>query len=242
MARSTTFNWSELTRSELSSYFYLIKDKIVGRKLTPDQIQKIISNHVKKLLPVKVVKVIDASNKCGYIYMGGVYHSLNDKASRAAIELNLNYHPNETELCITNYRYQRMSRRFADIIMHEMIHMRQFRSRNFKMIPGYQSTAEYASDRKKQEYFGDRDEMGAFAFNTACEMIDRFGYDPTTIKRYMDSNGATRHRNSWWYDYLKAFEFNHNHNIIRRMKKKVLRQLENAYYGKPFRTTNHLTY
>jgi hypothetical protein len=126
--------------------------------------------------------------------------------------------------------------------MHELIHMRQFRARNFKSIPGYQSTAESSKERKEQEYLGDRDEMGAFAFNIACEMIDRFDYDPSTIKSYMDSNGATRHKNSWWYSYLKTFNFNHNHKIIRRMKRKVLTQLENAYDGKPFKTTNFLTY
>ena len=97
-------------------------------------------------------------------------------------------------------------------------------------------------DRKQQEYLGDRDEMGAFAFNIACEMIDRFGYEPRVISQYMDTNEATRHKNSWWYSYLKGFEFNHNHKIIQRMKHKILRQLENAYIGKPFKTTDWLTH
>jgi hypothetical protein len=84
--------------------------------------------------------------------------------------------------------------------------------------------------------------MGAFAFNIACEMIDRFGYEPAVIKRYMDTNGAKRHKNSWWYSYLQGFEFDHQHKIIVRMKKKILHQLENAYNGKPFKTTDWLTY
>jgi len=84
--------------------------------------------------------------------------------------------------------------------------------------------------------------MGAHAFNCACELIDRFGYDPTAIARYLDSNQCRRHKNSTWNDYLKAFDWNHNHSIIRRMRNLILRNLENAYLGKPFKTTNHLTY
>jgi hypothetical protein len=213
----------------------------VGKALTPYRIQKLISKHVKAWLPVKVVSRIQ-TDKPGYILMGGMYHSDFDAQYKTAIELNLHYNPKDTTLKITEYRWRRMAIRFADIILHELIHMRQFRARNFKSIPGYQSTAEFAQIAREQEYYGDRDEMGAFAFNIACEMIDRFGYDPTTISRYMDSDGARRHKNSWWFNYMKYFEGNHNHKILRRMKLKIMRNLENAYIGKPFKTTNYLTY
>lgn len=214
----------------------------MGKSLAPLNIHQIISKHVKKLLPVKIIKKTGVDNKPGWIYMGGVYHSAYDKKDRPGIEINFNYHPNDVKLTLTSNRWRRMSWRFADIVLHEMIHMRQFRARNFKLIPGYQSTAEVVKTRKSQEYFGDRDEMGAFAFNIACEMLDRFDYDPVAIKQYLDSNNANRHKNSWWYDYLKTFDWNHEHKIICRMKHKVMRQLDNAYYGKPFKTTDWLTY
>lgn len=236
------FNWSELDRGTLYSYFYSLKTSIVGKSLTPKKIQKLISQHIKTYIPIKVVSHVVPENKPGYIYMGGMYHSDFDAEYKTAIELNLHYHPSDVTLKITDYRWKRMSLRFADIMLHEMIHMRQFRARNFKSIPGYQSTAASTKLRKEQTYFGDRDEMGAFAFNIACEMIDRFGYEPTTIKHYMDSDSARRHKNSWWFSYMKTFSGNHSHPILRRMKLKVMRNLENAYYGKPFKTTNHLTY
>jgi len=214
----------------------------VGKSLTTTKIQKLISKHVKAWLPVKVVSHMQSDNKPGYIYMGGMYHSDYDKKYKTAIELNLHYHPSDTTLKITDYRWKRMALRFADIMLHEIIHMRQFRARHFKLIPGYQSTAASTKERKEQEYYGDRDEMGAFAFNIACEMLDRFGYEPTVIKHYMDSDGARRHKNSWWFSYMKYFNGNHAHPILRRMKLKVLRNLENAYECKPFKTNTYLTY
>ena len=214
----------------------------MGKKLTHDQLHRLISTHIKRLLPIKIKKHIDAKIQQRLVYTGGVYYSDADKQGKLALEVNFSYHPWDEFIKMTDYRWRKMSIRFADVVLHEMIHMRQFRARNFKSIPGYQSTAEFAKDRKQQEYLGDRDEMGAFAFNIACEMIDRFGYDPTAIKRYMDTNGAKRHTNTWWFNYLKAFEFDHDHKIIRRMKRKIMTQLENAYIGKPFKTTDWLTY
>jgi hypothetical protein len=242
VANAKTVNWSALDSGTLYSCFFSLNKKIVGKSLTPDQINRIVSKHIKPLLPIKIIKKIEEDNMPGYIYMGGVYYSELDRKNKPAIELNLNYHPSDTKMTMSMGRWRRMSRRFAHIVLHEIIHMRQFRARNFKSLPGYQSTAELTSERKLQEYFGDRDEMGAFAFNIACELIDRFGYNPTVIKRYLDTNQACRHKNSWWYSYLKSFDWNHNHKIIRRMKRKILAQLENAYIGKPFKTTDWLTY
>jgi hypothetical protein len=119
--------------------------------------------------------------------------------------------------------------------------MRQYRSRNFKDIPGYESTAHYHKQRQDQEYYGHRDEMGAFAFNIACELIDKFGYDPRAIRNYMDTV-ARRQKRGTWPKFLSTFDFNHSHIKVRQMKQKVLKQLEYAYIGRPFKTTTHLTY
>jgi len=236
------FDWSELTRSNLYSMFYSLAGEIVGKDLSPGQIQKRINKHIKAYLPIKLKKCFYAPTTKGFVFLGGVYYSNLDKKCKPAIEVNFNYNPDDKKLKLTDYRFKRMAIRFADVVLHEMVHMRQFRARNFKPLPGYQSTAELTKDRKKQEYYGDRDEMGAHAFNIACELIDRFGYDPSQIGKYLDSNHCRKHKTATWCDYLKAFDWNHNHPIIRRMKNLIMRQLENAYLGKPFKTSTHLTY
>jgi len=236
------FDWSELTRYDLYSMFYSLNSILVGKELSPSQIQKRINKHIKAYIPLKLKKCLYAPTSKGFVFLGGVYYSDLDHKGKPAIEVNFNYNPTDRKLKLTQYRFKRMAIRFADVVLHEIVHQRQFRARNFKNIPGYESTAYYANDRKKQEYYGDKDEMGAHAFNTACELLDRFGYDPTAIARYLDSDQCRRHKNSTWNEYLKVFEWNHNHPIIRRMRNLIMRNLENAYYGKPFKTTTHLTY
>jgi len=238
------FNWSLLDRDNLYSMLYSAGKDFIGKKIAVVELQKLLSKHIKSNLPIKVVrKQNDAKQKRGLIYMGGAYYSEYDANGYTRfIELVLSYHPLDSVIKVTEYRWTRLCALFADTILHEVIHMRQYRSRNFKSIPGYESTAYYHKQRVDQEYYGDRDEMGAFSFNIACDMIDRFGNDRRAIQKYMDSMQAKRHKKTTYHRYLAAFDWNHNHKIVHRMKKKILHQLDYAAAGKPFKTTNYLTY
>ena len=84
--------------------------------------------------------------------------------------------------------------------------------------------------------------MGAHSFNLAQDMIDKFGFDTRAVKEYLDSPVPKRVRPNGWGRFMKTFGYNHEHVKVRQMKLKIMRNLENAYLGKPFKTTNHLTY
>ena len=238
-----SFNWSQLNRNNLYSMLYQAGDNIVGKKLTIKTLHSRLSSHIKSCLPVSVKKwQYDAKQDRGFPYIGGSYDSVLDKKGKKKfIEVVLSYHPHDQETRITRYRWTRLCSLFADTILHEMIHMRQYRSRNFKDIPGYESTAYYHKQRMDQEYYGHRDEMGAFSFNIACEMIDRFGYRPGAICYYMDTL-TSRTKKGTFTKFLATFDWDHDHVKVQQMKQKVLRQLEYAAIGRPFKTTTHLTY
>lgn len=242
MARPA-FNWSLLDRATLYSMLYRLKPELVDRRLSIDEITGIISQHIKAHLPIKVKSSRYNPVKKGQIWIGGVYYSDLDRAKRKRfIEVELAYPPNTATMKISSYRWERVCLLFADTMLHEIIHTRQFRARHFKAIPGYQSTAYYARTRKEQEYYGDRDEMGAHSFNLAQDMIDKFGFDPKAIRSYLDSKVPRRVSPNGWGRFMKAFEYDHSHPKVCQMKRKIMSQLEYAYSGKPFKTTNHLTY
>lgn len=242
MARKA-FNWSVLDRTVLYSMLYKAKKDIVGKRLAVDEITKILAKHIKSHLPVKVTSSRIKEAKPNEIWCGGMYHSDFDKAGYTRfIEVQLAYSQEADTLKLSLYKWRRLCVIFSDIVLHEIIHTRQFRARNFKAIPMYCSTAHYARDRRQQEYYGDRDEMGAHSFNMACDMVDKFGWDTRAIRDYLDAPLPNRKRQSCWHRFLKAFDGNHNHPKVRQMKRKILKQLEYAYNGKPFHTNNHLTY
>jgi hypothetical protein len=238
------FNWSFLDRSNLYSMLYSLGKEVVGKKIEIKELQKLLSTHIKSHLPVKVVrKQNDSKQRRGLVYMGGTYYADYDAGGNARfIEVVLSYHPLDEKVKITEYRWSRLCQLFSDTILHEVIHMRQYRSRNFKTIPGYESTAHYHKQRMDQEYYGHRDEMGAFSFNIACDMLERFDKDTRAIQDYLDSKLPNRKQLSTWHQFLKAFEGNHNHQKVRQMKRKILKQLEYADIGRPFHTNNYLTY
>ena len=237
------FNWSQLNRTNLYTMLYRAGGDIVGQKMSVKTLHKRLGAHIKSCLPVTIKKwQYDAKQTPGFPYMGGSYDSVQDKRGKKNfIEIVLSYHPADHEVCITQYRWRRLCSLFADTVLHEIIHMRQYRSRNFKSIPGYESTAYYHRQRQDQEYYGHRDEMGAFSFNIACEMLDRFGYNPGAICHYMDTL-TSRTRKGTFTKYLATFDWNHDHVKVRQMKRKVLGQLEYAAIGRPFKTATHLTY
>jgi hypothetical protein len=194
-------------------------------------------------LPIKVTSNRFKPVKPGEIWIGGAYHSyLDNLGNKRFIEVELVFPTTADTMKTSLYRWERMCRLFADTVLHEIIHTRQYRARNFKDIPGYESTAYYAKDRREQEYYGHRDEMGAHSFNLAQELIDKFGFDTTAIGNYLDSPVPKRVRPNSWGRFMKAFGYDHNHAKVIQMKRKIMTQLENAYSGKPFKTTNHLTY
>lgn len=237
------FNWSQLDRNNLYTMLYSAGRDIIGKKLSVKTFHKHLSSHIKSALPVNIKKwQYDHKQDRGFPYMGGAYDSLQDKRGKKNfIEVVLSYHPLDHEVRITDYRWDRLCSLFADTILHEVIHMRQYRSRNFKDIPGYESTAYYHRQRQDQEYYGHRDEMGAHAFNIACELVEKFGYNPAAIGHYMDTIPA-RTRKGTFSKFMSAFEWDHDHIKVRQMKRKVMKQLEYACIGRPFKTNTHLTY
>ncbi len=239
-----SFNWSLLTRDALYSMLNSIQGKVVDKRMSVEALHDLMSKHVKRHLPIKVRLDRDSKNDKGYVYVGGAYYSQPDKDQMGRhIEIIFSYNSDQKYFKLSRHRWLRICWLFADTMLHEIIHARQYRSRNFKEIPGYQSTAYYARDRKEQNYYGDTDEIGAFSFNIACDLIDRFGDDFDLAAKYLDSNQYRRHTRTTFFKYMKTFNHNHNHPIVRRVKKKAISYLDNAYYhGKPFRTNTYLTY
>jgi hypothetical protein len=243
MAIRKDFNWSLLTREALFSMLNNIQSKIVGKRLSVEKLHQLMSKHIKAHLPIKVKFDRDPKNDKGFVYVGGTYYSQLDQNNlNRYIEIIFSYNPDQQYFTLSRHRWTRLCILFADTMLHEIVHCRQYRSRKFKAIPGYESTAHYARARKEEEYYGDTDEIGAFAFNIACELYDKFGNNYGEAATYLDTNQYRRHKRTSFYKYMVTFGHNHNHPIIKRIKRKALNQFPNVEIGKPFRTSNYLTY
>ena len=153
------------------------------------------------------------------------------------------YNPIDEVLKINKSRFWRICMGFADTMLHEIIHMRQYRRREFKQLPDYASNASRDSQREEQSYLGCSDEIDAYGFNIACELLDKNNTNLKAVIKHLniDQKGLRKKYDSWRM-YLKAFNHDHNHIIIKRLKKKIIRYLPAAVIGKPYRNKDWICY
>ena len=230
------FNWSKLDRETIAGFVRSLAPEVVGVELTIAQFHSKLTNHLKKLAPLRFRKTANYKVRPNQVWIGGTYYSDWDQDKQKCIELLFVYPLFEEYICIGKNRYAGICNTIADTLLHELIHMRQYRRRKFKIIPEYASTAEKSERREEQSYLGCSDEIDAYGFNIACELIEKFKGDYDQIIGYLSENqkGKQRRHNSWRM-YLKAFQHDHNHPIIQRLKRKIVRYLPQAYTGKPYR-------
>lgn len=240
---TATFDWSLLTRHTVSGLLYTLEPEVVKQKITVSEFHKKITNLLKKHIPVRVRKSYCEKVDPGFVYIGGTYFSGYDEDDLKCIEIVFQYRTTQKTLNLSPKRFSGICTNIADTLLHEIMHMRQFRRRNFKYLPDYASNAEKSEIRQEQSYLGCSDEIDAYAFNIACELHDKFAGDKTAIVNYLNENqiGKRRRHNSWRM-YLKAFQHDHNHSIIRRIKKKVVRYLPQAQIGKPYKNKDWINY
>ena len=242
MTRSK-FDWSILDRNSLYCYLWGVSDKIVGHPLFVPDIHKILANQLKTYLPIRVIKRFNEKVEFGYIYIGGAYYSDYDQDHEKCIEINFSYNPFEEKITLSKLRFKRMCMLFADTLLHEIIHMRQYRRRDYRVLPDYPSTAEKEEQRLEQRYLGCTDEIDAYGFNIACELTEKFSGDHKKIVKYLNENQKNKSgRNNCWKDYVRAFDYNHNHPVIQKLKKKIIQYLPNAEIGKPYRNKDWINY
>jgi hypothetical protein len=244
MSNSTTyFDWSLLNRNSITGFLYTLAPEIVNQPLTIEQFHTKITRLLKKHLPVRVRKSYNIKVDSGFVFVGGTYYSSYDEDDEKCIEVVFEYRPDQDILMLSNKRFVSICVNIADTLLHEIIHMRQFRRRDFKYLPDYASNAEKTERRQEQEYLGCSDEIDAYGFNIACELMDKFGKNKRKVVNYLNENqkGKKRRHNSWRM-YLKAFEHDHNHPILQRVKKKVVRYLSAAEAGKPYRNKDWINW
>lgn len=233
--KKISFDYSSLNRDIIALTLYELKPQITKIPLTPYQIHLLLTRHLKKHFPLRFKKNYNDRALPNTVYVGGLYNSWFDQERKKCIELIFEY-PKQKKLIITPQKFSSLCYNVADTILHEIIHMRQFRRRDFKILPDYASNAEKRELRQEQAYLGASDEIDAYSFNIACELLDKFGHHHKKILRYLNENQKNkRRRPNTWRMYLKAFQHDHNHIIIKRVKKKVIRYLPQAENGRPYR-------
>lgn len=234
-----SFDWSTLTRIDIYDHMYSLK-KLATKRLTVDDSYQLLANHVRKLAPLRVTRKQNYNVPRNCIVVSGQYNSDFDQLNQKCITITLLYSPFDKRIKLLDTTFINFCKEISDTILHEIIHMRQYRRRNFKYVSDFKSEHEEHYRRREQGYLGNRDEIDAFGFNIACELYDRYGSRSTQIEKYLNLNRPKKH-NLYKY-YLSVFNYDHDHPVIRKLKKKVINYLPLAEMGKPYKNNDWIWY
>lgn len=212
------FDLSNIHRQEIINNISACQENIVNKSLTINNIFYMLKKQITKYYPILVKKYISPDKN---FLIGGKFLIEKDILRKKSIVLDI-FFPNVDIIKISKNRFASIVKTISDTILHEIIHMRQYRSQNYQItyFPSYFSKIE----------------IEAYAFNIACELFD-LSSNLGIVKKQI--NHLLKQSNTWDM-YAKLCKYNDTHIILIRLKKYVMKALPLAQQGFPFKSKKWL--
>lgn len=224
-------NWCKYTRQGIVNHLTQQLANVKSKRLTPLAFKSCIVTALQGYIPVRVAMRTRKFKDAARVKVGGCYYSDKDQAGQVCIELILLVRKNKAQR-LTELVWNRVILLIADTIMHEIIHMRQYRSRNFEYLSCFYN------DTNHSKYYSSKDEIEAFAFNIACELIDKLGPNYKSIIKVL-SQPNVDFFSSLLADYYRRF--GPLHPVRLSLNRQIIKNIKPASVGKPFFRSKYLT-
>jgi hypothetical protein len=184
-----------------------------GVRLTPSAITALARRAISDDRVVMLTKrnpVVDAN----MVLVGGTYDHDDELDGEPSIEITMYYHPEQQHLDPADMDWRRISFELAETIGHEMVHREQHRRRRRPRLPRSLSTGD-----SERDYLGLADEIEAYGFSIAAEMLYLLETTDMDDPRMQDIPN--------WCAYQRAFAEDVSVLIkLRQQISKYLRRLE----------------
>ncbi len=165
------------------------------------------------------------------IDLNGFYDGGLDEAGDIPIEIYLVTNPLQDVMIIDDEQFNIIARRVADTLSHEVIHMQQNRARDFLEVEKWDLSPVYDEDDEEFDeaeenrwYLSSPDEINAYAYNIANELLDRHSY-PQVLEKLNKVKDISIDDSINLWAYVNAFSKDINHPVLKRLIKKVYKSL-----------------
>lgn len=214
---------------ELLERLFSVYEAQYNKRLTCDQ----FLTAVKKAVPYRECKItLNRSLNVlpSHMPVAGLYDAELDERGRRPIEMEITLHKIRRGILfnkndITLEQWAEFCVDFACILGHEFVHMHQFRRRGFKMNRPYVSTVGNQNKREQQCYYGDSDELDAYAWAAAANAV----IEMTESQRRIE-------RTNLYRTYVRTFDRN-DPLVLKFVRKanRYLKKLEKQKNGTKFK-------
>ena len=210
----------------LSSFFaYLTMEDDLKPKLIAKQLRQTLKSLGVGEVTVNYVDDIDQ----GDMNLNATYDPWDDEDELDPYRIELLFNPKDKNgVKFSQDALEEIKHRLLDALEHEMIHSLQYQKRDFKQQRGYRSK------NREQEYLGNQDEIEAFAKNISSELL-RHADKEQAIDMLRSVKNTTELRDKIGnllspnlVGYLRAWDFNTRHPVIKKLLKKVYNYIQNS--------------
>lgn len=213
------------TRKEVLEILEDIKPHIVNRFFSVDELVQDLGVFIGQRFNIDVKHAEASQVDQNDIELNGFYDGGLDEAGDVPIEIYLITNPMQDVMIIDDNQFEIISRKIADTLSHEVIHMSQFRARDFLEVERIEYTdIEEDSEEDERWYLSSPDEINAYAYNIANELLDKNDLTVVMQKLNKIKDISIEDSVNLWA-YVNAFEKNTSHPVLRRLIKKVYKSL-----------------
>lgn len=213
------------TRKQVVEIFDEIKPGVVNNFFSIDELIQDLGYFIGTRFNVDVKHAEASQVDQNDIDFNGFYDGGLDEAGDIPIEIYIITNPMQDVMIIDEEGFDSIIRRLADTLSHEVIHMQQYRARDFLEV----ETVDYIEfddeDEENRWYLSNPDEINAYAYNIANELLDRHEYPMVMEKLNKIKEISIQDSVNLWA-YVQAFSKDVNHPVIKRLIKKVYKSLD----------------
>jgi hypothetical protein len=209
------------TRKQLLPILNDLKSQLVDKVFTIEEIINLIGIYIGKRFRVDVVHGYAQEVDQNDIDLNAYYDSGHDEAGETSIELYLITNPLDKTILLNEEEFDCVAKRIVDSITHEIIHMKQSRSRDFLEIESFEHAQVDDEQLENKLYLGNLDEVDAYAYNIAEELLECSNYK----KKLENPSTVTTRESANLWAYIQTFES--GHPVLKRLLKKIYKNLSN---------------
>lgn len=213
------------TRKEVLDILEDIKPKIVNQFLSVDELVQDLGVFIGQRFNIDVKHAEAGQVDQNDIELNGYYDGGLDEVGDTAIEVYLITNPMQDVIIIDAEQFEIIARKIADTLSHEVIHMSQFRARDFLEVERIEySDIEEDEEEDERGYLSSPDEINAYAYNIANELLEKNAL-PVVLQKLNRLKDISIEDSLNLWAYVNAFEKNTNHPVLKRLIKKVYKSL-----------------
>ena len=192
----------------VADQFFAVKDLI-----------NVLADFIAKRFSVNVMHSQAMEVDPGDINLAAYYDSTEDEFCKISIELVLITNARDTIVLVTDELFNTLVTRLADCLIHELVHMKQARARDF-VETAYEDRHRDNVDGEI-DYLSNPDEIDAYAYNIADELLENS--EPLKLLATPTSVSIDESLNLWVY--VNAFGLTVDDPILKKLLKKVYKRL-----------------